>query len=63
MRPIADLILWATILGAAGIAWALLWSDAMDRRRNLRAQHDAKWGCACACPGLRGFHSHERCQF
>lgn len=63
MNQLFQLLFIGTALAAAMIAWSLLWSDAMDRRRAIRAAHDAKWSCACSCPGLTGFHSHKRCVF
>lgn len=63
MIVLFNLMLWATILATAAVAFLLLWEDSQDRSRALRAQHDARWVCACACPGLSGHHSHYRCEF
>ena len=60
---LTHLMLWGTLTAAAGLAWLLLWSDSQDRLRALRAQHDERWGCACSCPGLPGYHAHRRCEF
>lgn len=63
MTTIFDLMFWGTGVVAALLAWALLWADAQDRRRAMRAEHDRKYGCACGNTYLRGHHSHRRCEF
>lgn len=63
MIVLANIVLWTLILSVAAVAWTLLWSDAMDRRRAIRAAHEDRWRCACACPSLPGYHSHGRCEF
>lgn len=63
MFVVTQLLFWGTLAAVGALAVLLLWADAQDRVRAIRAAHDEKWGCACGCTGLEGYHSHLRCEF
>ncbi len=63
MFIVTQVLFWGTLVVVGSLAALLLWSDGQDRERAIRAAHDRKWGCACGCTGLVGYHSHLRCEF